>query len=176
MNNLTILSGLTLLEGPELSHDGPVMGRTHLDQDCFPLALHLNLSLLSVAKRQSWGLLSPFICPPPAMGTLGQSLFSSSHHPLPLQCMGTSVFLVTLQSCSCHCHNWDLCQRIKDKWTHTFKVNTTILESWNGTICGVGHRAHDGFACKLGWQNSHHSLLQCLCFCSELRESNGFFF
>lgn len=39
-------------------------------------------------------------------------------------------------------------------------MNTTAPESWSVTVFREGHRTHNGFACNLGWQNSHPSFLQ----------------
>lgn len=129
-----------------------------LTKTAFFLPCHLNPSLLLAPKRQTWGCWAPLSAPPLAVGTLDQCLFSAFHWPSPLQYIGSSVLLAPLQPVVI-----DPMSAYKEQVNkHSFKENTTILESWSVTICRVGHRSHDGYTCKLGWQNPYHSFLQCV--------------
>lgn len=127
-----------------------------LTKTAFFLPGHLNPSLLLAPKRQTWGCWAPLSAPPPAVGTLGQCLFCDPH----LSSILGLVFCWLLFNPVVVVDPMSVYKEQVKK--HTFKVNTTILESWSVTICSVGNRSHDGFTCKLGWQNPYHSFLQCV--------------
>lgn len=95
MNSITVYLS-TSLEGAELSHDGPVMGRTTAVIDGIPPALHLNPSL-SQHLKADLGMAVLHFFPPAVAATLGKSLFSDFHRPASLQYITTRFLLPTLQ-------------------------------------------------------------------------------
>lgn len=73
MNSITVYLS-TSLEGAELSHDEPVMGRTTAGVDGIPRALHLNPSL-SQHLKADLGMAESFIFSPCYCGHTGEISF-----------------------------------------------------------------------------------------------------